>query len=73
MPKEYSLGEVARLTGVAYYRLYYAYYTAKIPEPKKIGKTRIFTDEDVEIIKEHFGRKEDKCQRCHSANTKTRN
>jgi DNA-binding transcriptional MerR regulator len=58
MPKEYSLREVAQLTGVAYYRLYYAYYTGQIPEPKKVGKTRIFTEKDVEIIKEHFGIKE---------------
>ena len=58
MPKQYSLGEVARLTGIAYYRLYYAFYTAKLPEPKKVGKTRIFTDRDVQRIKEHFAGKE---------------
>ena len=58
MPKQYSLGEVARLTGIAYYRLYYAFYTDKLPEPKKVGKTRIFTDSDVQRIKEHFAGKE---------------
>ncbi len=55
MLKEYSLGEVAQLTGVAYYRLYYAFYTGQLPEPKKVGKTRIFTEKDVQNIKEHFG------------------
>lgn len=59
MLKEYSLNEVARLTGVAYYRLYYAFYTGQLPEPKKVGKTRIFTENDVQNIKEHFGIKEE--------------
>ena len=59
MLKEYSLGEVAQLTGVAYYRLYYAIYTGQLPEPKKVGKTRIFTAKDVQNIKEHFGIKEE--------------
>jgi DNA-binding transcriptional MerR regulator len=58
MPQQYSLCEVARLTGVAYYRLYYAFYTGQLSEPAKIGRTRIFTDKDVQKIKEHFSKKE---------------
>ncbi len=59
MPQQYSLCEVARLTGIAYYRLYYAFYTGKLKEPKKIGRTRIFTDSDVRNIKKHFAIKEE--------------
>jgi hypothetical protein len=60
MSKQYSLNDVVRLTGVPYYRLYYAFYTGQIPEPQKIGRTRIYTDKDVQKIKEHFTGKEAK-------------
>lgn len=60
MPQQYSLSEVAKLTGIAYFRIYYAHYTGKIPEPQRVGKTRIYTAQDVAKIKEHFSRKEPK-------------
>ena len=60
MPQEYTLNEVARLTGVPYYRLYYAHYTGRLPEPKRVGRNRIYTDRDVQRIKEHFTGKEAK-------------
>jgi len=58
MPQEYTLNEVARLTGIPYYRIYYGHYTGRIPEPKRVGRNRIYTDRDVRRIKEHFARKE---------------
>ena len=60
MSKEYTLNEVARLTGISYYRIYYGHYTGRIPEPKRVGRNRIYTDKDVQRIKEHFSKKEDK-------------
>jgi DNA-binding transcriptional MerR regulator len=60
MPKEYTLNEVARLTGIPYYRIYYGHYTGRIPEPKRVGRNRIYTEKDVKIIIEHFASKEDK-------------
>jgi DNA-binding transcriptional MerR regulator len=59
MPNEYSLSEVARLTGVPYYRIYYSHYTGQIPEPRRVGRTRIYSEEDVQNIKEHFAIKEE--------------
>jgi DNA-binding transcriptional MerR regulator len=58
MSKQYSLNDVVRITGVPYYRLYYALYTGQIPEPQKIGRTRIYTEQDVQKLKEHFAVKE---------------
>ena len=58
MPQEFTLNEVARLTGIPYYRIYYGHYTGRIPEPKRVGRNRIYTDRDVRRIKEHFARKE---------------
>jgi DNA-binding transcriptional MerR regulator len=60
MPKEYTLNEVAWLTGIPYYRIYYGNYTGKLPEPKRVGRNRIYTEEDVRKIKEHFAEKEEK-------------
>jgi DNA-binding transcriptional MerR regulator len=56
--KEYTLNEVAQLTGIPYYRIYYGHYTGRIPEPKRVGRNRIYTEKDVEKIKEHFAKKE---------------
>lgn len=58
--KEYTLNEVALLTGIPYYRIYYGHYTGRIPEPKRVGRNRIYTEQDVKNIKEHFAMKEEK-------------
>src|SRR5437764_300478 len=54
MKREYTLGEVVRLTGIPYYRIYYGHYTGRIPEPRRVGRTRIYTEAEVRRIKEHF-------------------
>jgi len=60
MSKEYTLNEVARLTGIPYYRIYYGHYTGRIPEPKRVGRNRIYTEADVQKITEHFAAKEER-------------
>jgi hypothetical protein len=60
MPKEYTLNEVVCLTGIPYYRIYYGHYTGRLPEPKRVGRNRIYTVADVKRIKEHFAEKEEK-------------
>jgi hypothetical protein len=45
MPQEFTLNEVARLTGIPYYRIYYGHYTGRIPEPKRVGRNRSFPAE----------------------------
>ncbi len=55
--KLYSLSDVCRMTGVAYYRLYYALQMGKIPEAPKIGRQRVFGADDVERIKTFFADK----------------
>ena len=60
MPQQYSLSEVARVTGIPYYRIYYSHYTGQIPEPRRVGRTRIYSEKDVQKIKEHFSKKEKK-------------
>ena len=57
--KEYTLNEVALLTGIPYYRIYYGHYTGRIPEPKRVGRNRIYTEHDVQNIKEHFANKKE--------------
>jgi predicted DNA-binding transcriptional regulator AlpA len=47
-----SLKDVVNVLGVPYYRVYYLLYTGKIPEPRKIGTTRVFTKPEVKRIRE---------------------
>src|SRR5262249_49514852 len=58
MPKEFTLTEVAQITGIPYYRIYYAHYTGRLPEPKRVGQNRVYTQKDIRKIQEHFDRKE---------------
>jgi DNA-binding transcriptional MerR regulator len=53
----FSLEEAAQQVGVSYYRLWYALMTKKLPEPERVGRSRLFTAQDVERIKEHFSRR----------------
>lgn len=54
----YSLNEVFQLTGVKYHRVYHAFRTGQLPEPAKVGRTRVFTEDDVKRIKAHFAEKD---------------
>jgi hypothetical protein len=61
--KLYAFTEVAKILGAVgtrhdsvYERLRYAMFVLRIAEPvAKIGRTRLFTEAQVETLKKHFG------------------
>lgn len=57
---EYVLRDVANLLALPYYKIYYAHYSGLVPEPRKVGKTRIYTEEDLERLRQHFAQRNDK-------------
>ena len=53
MTKIYGAKEVCKKLGINIRRLDYLQFYGKIPHAKiKIGQTRIYTDEDISVIKE---------------------
>lgn len=56
--KYMSLMEVSRLLQIPYWRLLYAEQAGRIPEPLRIANKRAYTDQDVELIRSHFNKKE---------------
>lgn len=54
---EYVLKEVATLLALPYYKIYYAHYSGQVPEPRKVGKTRIYTEADLERLRRYFAKK----------------
>ena len=55
---EYLLKDVATLLALPYYKIYYAHYSGQVPEPRKVGKTRIYTEADLERLRQHFAVKQ---------------
>ncbi len=55
----YTIRDVAKLVGVAYWRIAYSHQTGKVPEPQRISGRRMYTESDVERIRKHFARKGD--------------
>ena len=55
---EYLLRDVATLLAMPYYKIYYAHYSGQVPEPRKVGKTRIYTEADLERLRHHFATKQ---------------
>jgi predicted DNA-binding transcriptional regulator AlpA len=54
MNGQYTLPEVARMLNLTYHGLYRLHYDRHIPEPHKVGRTRIYTEADVLKIKEYL-------------------
>ena len=54
---EYLLRDVATLLALPYYKIYYAHYSGQVPEPRKVGKTRIYTEADLERLRKHFAQR----------------
>jgi DNA-binding transcriptional MerR regulator len=52
-----GLMEVARETGIPYYRIIYAEHAGHLPEPGRIARKRVYGQKDVERIRAYFGRK----------------
>jgi len=50
-----TAGQICRELGIRYYRLDYLIRSGYVPEPKRLDSgQRVFTDEDVKIIKERL-------------------
>lgn len=56
MEKCFSLKDVARMLGVRSHRVGYAVSSGAVPEPdQRLGNKRVFTEEDIRRLAEHFG------------------
>jgi DNA-binding transcriptional MerR regulator len=51
-----GLMEVARETGVPYWRIIYAERAGHLPEPRRVARKRVYQDEDVRRIRNFFSR-----------------
>ncbi len=56
--KYLGLMEVSRLLQIPFWKIIYAEQAGRIPEPLRIAMKRAYTLEDIEVIREHFARKE---------------
>lgn len=54
---EYLLRDVATLLALPYYKIYYAHYSGQVPEPRKVGKTRIYTESDLDRLRKYFAQR----------------
>ncbi len=51
-----SVSEVAEMLGVYPGRIYRAHRMGRVPEPLKVGNTRLYTDADVEQLRDYFSK-----------------
>jgi DNA-binding transcriptional MerR regulator len=49
----HSLKQICELLDVPYHRVYYATITGKV-QPQRVGRARLFTDMDLEILRTLF-------------------
>ena len=54
MKNLYTLSDVAMKTGIPKYKITYVYQQGYLKSPQRFNNNRMFTDEDVEAVKEHF-------------------
>lgn len=55
MNEYFSLGEAARLLGVAHYRITYGHTTGRFPEPARVLGKRAYRWKDLTLLAKHFG------------------
>ena len=55
-----GLMDVSKDTGIPFWRIIYAEQAGYIPEPMRIACKRVYMKNDVQKIKEHFAKKEDR-------------
>ena len=51
----FSIGEIARLVGVARHRIEYSVSNGSIPEPMRVANKRIFSIDEAQKIADYFG------------------
>ena len=49
-----TMKEVAELVGVSYASLHLSHWRGYIPDPPKIGNTRIYSEEDIERVRQWY-------------------
>ena len=54
----FGLMEVSRETGIPYWRIIYAEQARHLPDPMRIACKRVYTEEDVEKIRNYFSENE---------------
>lgn len=52
-----SVGEVAVRLNVAYWKIKYAHAARHIPEPLRVGNTRLYTEDDIKQLEIYFDQK----------------
>jgi len=61
MKARYLLSEVSKMLKVRAHRIVYAVTQGLVPEPRdRFNRVRVFTDEDVERLREYFHGREGK-------------
>lgn len=50
----FGLMDVSRETGIPYWRIIYAEQATHLPDPMRIAHKRVYTEEDVERIRNYF-------------------
>lgn len=58
----YGLMEVSRETGIPYWRIIYAEQAKHLPDPLRIACKRVYTEDDVEKIRNYFSENEQQKQ-----------
>ncbi len=67
MAKLFSSGQVATMLGISRDTLHMAFRLGEVAEPEagKINNRRIFSETDIERLRDHFGRRVDRRKRKH--------
>lgn len=51
--------EVANLLNVKWYRIKYSHMAGLIPEPMRVGNHRLYSEDDVRRLEQHFNGKDE--------------
>lgn len=55
MPGPWTLGELAEMLNIPDHRIQYLFRSRKVPDVRRIGGRRVFTQEDVRRVVEALG------------------
>ena len=58
----FGLMEASRETGIPYWRIIYAEQAKHLPDPMRIACKRVYTEDDVEKIRNYFSENEQQQQ-----------
>lgn len=55
----YTVRQVADRLGVRWYRIKYSHQAGHVPEPLRVGGSRLYTEEDIRLLRAYFGKGDD--------------